>query len=394
MGGRRGSGPPVQDHLILTDGDGRVVLDSEGERVDQILAPDDLTRGAPITVDGERVGTLLVVATETGAAAALADDFLAALNRGVLLAAVTAGLMALLLGAVLVRQIIAPLRGLQEAARAIADGDLSRRVMITSQDEIGDVGHSFNQMAVALEHNERVRRHTMADIAHELRTPLTVIQGQLEALLDGVFPLTAEQLAPIHDETLLLARLVADLRELALAEAGRLTIERSPVHLDDAVRRVATAVEPAASEKGIALGVDIAPNLSAACADADRLSQVLHNLLGNALRHTPSGGRVGISVQAFSPSELLVSVTDTGPGIPPADVPYIFDRFYRADKSRSRAGGGSGLGLTIARHIIESHGGRIWARSQLDEGTCIKFTLPIANSDSGTSREGFRVSET
>lgn len=404
MAGGYGMGQAAEDYVILSDAAGHVVLDTAGEMVDQTLAPNDLAHGASIMVDGEQVGTLLVVARESGPTATLSADFLNALNRGILLATLVAGLVALLLGAVLVRQIIAPLRGLQAAAGAIAGGDLSKRVHVTSRDEVGDVGRTFNQMAQALEHNERLRRHLMADIAHELRTPLTVIQGQIEALLDGVFPLTPEQLAPIHEETLLLSRLVTDLRELALAEAGQLTIERNPVKLGDLVRRVAAAVEPAAGEKDIILSLDIPPNLPAVSADADRLSQVLHNLLGNALRHTPPRGGVAISIEAthhasklfptgaygpvsalpgppsVAPPFLLVSVADTGVGIPAQDLPYIFDRFYRADKSRSRSGGGSGLGLTIARYIIEAHGGHIWAHSQADEGTNIQFTLPITST--------------
>ncbi len=379
----------LEDHLLLADADGRVVLDSESQLVGQTLPSDELAQGVPVTVEGERVGTLLVVAPETGASAALALDFLVALNRGVLLAAGVAGLVAILLGAVLVRQIIAPLRNLQSAAGAIAHGDLSQRVAITSRDEVGDVGRAFNQMAEALERDERLRRQMMADIAHELRTPLTVIQGQVEALLDGVFPLTPEQLAPVHDETILLSRLVTDLRELALAEAGQLTIERRTVDLGDLIRRAVAAVEPVAAEKDITLSLDVPPTLPPISADADRLRQVLHNLLSNALRHTPAGGRVTISAE-LAPGEeareqgstgtplLLVSVADTGPGIPAEDLPHVFDRFYRADKSRSRAGGGSGLGLTIARYIVEAHGGRIWAQSQVGEGTRITFTLPIS----------------
>jgi signal transduction histidine kinase len=436
--GGHGMGAAAEDHVILADVDGRVVLDSQGVIVGQTLPPNELDQGAPVIVDGKRVGTLLVVTPSSGPSALLASDFLTALNQGVLLAAVVAGLVALLLGALLVQQIIAPLRRLQSAAHAIAGGDLSERVATTSRDEVGEVSRAFNQMAEALEDNERLRRHMMADIAHELRTPLTVVQGQVEALLDGVFPLTPEQLVPIHDETLLLSRLVADLRDLALAEAGQLTIQHSPIDLGDLARRVVAAVEPVAAETNIVLSLDISPNLPTISADADRLNQVLHNLLTNALRHTPSGGRITVSVRMasleewkdgrledrktgrsedwktgrlegwergrtartpnlpisqfpnfpisqssklppFHPSSppLLVSVADTGSGIPAEDLPHIFDRFYRADKSRSRAGGGSGLGLTIARYIVEAHGGRIWAESQVGEGTQIVFTLPI-----------------
>jgi len=323
---------------------------------------------------------VLVVASESGPSAALANDFLAALNRGILLATAIAGLAGIVLGAILVRQIIAPLRNLQSAAHAIADGDLSQRVRLVSGDEVGDLGHAFNQMAQALEHNERLRRHMMADITHELRTPLTVIQGQVEALLDGVFPLTPEQLGPILDETILLSRLVADLRELALAEAGKLTIERRPVDLNDLLGRIAAAVGPVAAEKGISLQVDVPPDLPAISADPDRLSQVTHNLLSNALRHTPAGGKIAVLAgHAQETREVWLQVSDTGEGIPAGQLPYVFDRFYRADPARSRATGGTGLGLAIVRAIVEAHGGQVSVASDgvPGRGSTFEVRLPV-----------------
>jgi signal transduction histidine kinase len=227
-----------------------------------------------------------------------------------------------------------------------------------------------------LEHNERLRRHVMADIAHELRTPLTVIQGQVEAILDGVFPLTPEQLAPIHDETILLSRLVADLRELALAEAGQLAIERRPVDLRNLVGRVAAAVEPVAAEKDITLSTKIPPSLPLISADPDRLSQVTHNLLSNALRHTPPRGRVSLHAgRDEKMGEVWLEISDTGEGIPPDQLPYVFDRFYRADPARSRDTGGSGLGLAIVRAIVEAHGGRVSVASDGVSGHGSTFTV-------------------
>jgi two-component system OmpR family sensor kinase/two-component system sensor histidine kinase BaeS len=384
MMGGPAMGIAMGDRLILAGPDGRVLLDTEGTLTGQTLAPAELADSTPVVVDGQTVGRLLVSPAQSGAAAALAADFLAGVNRAVLLAALAAGGVALVLAAVLVRQIIAPMGTLRLAAHAITRGDLAQRVSISSQDEIGEVAAAFNQMAAALERNERLRRDMMADVAHELRTPLTVIQGQVEALLDGVFPLTPDQLMPIHDETLLLARLVADLRELALAEAGQLAVERQPVDVGELAERVAAAVEPAAADKGVTLTTIVAPNLPTVSADADRLRQVLHNLLANALRYTPAGGQITISVGSVpgepgnppSAPAVLISVADTGPGIPAEDLPYVFDRFYRVDKSRSRAGGGSGLGLAIARSIVEAHGGRIWAENQPGQGTRIAFTIP------------------
>ncbi len=390
-GGQGMMGTSLEENIVLlADANGRIVLDSGSGFEGQTLPADSLGLGAPVMSNDERVGTLLVVAPESGPTAAMTDEFLAALNRGILLAIVVAGLVAIVLASILVRQIIAPLRRLQSAADAIASGDLSQRVEVASRDEVGDVSRAFNQMAEALEHDEHLRRHMMADIAHELRTPLSVIQGQVEALLDGVFPLTPEQLAPIHDETILLSRLVADLRELALAEAGQLDIDHRPVDLSHLIGRIVAAVEPVTAEKDISLTVDIPVNLPPISADADRLSQVIHNLLSNALRHTPPGGNIWLRAgsEGEEAREVWLKVIDTGEGIPPEQLPYVFDRFYRADPARSRGTGrqGSrrsrgtgrtGLGLAIVRAIVEAHGGRISAASDGVPGHGSTFTLHL-----------------
>jgi two-component system OmpR family sensor kinase len=382
-----------EERILLTDLDGRIVFDSTGAQIGQVLDPADLAQGMPVVSREQRIGTLIILAPQVSTLGTPAADFLSALNQGIYVAALIAGLIAIGLGILLVRQITAPLRSLQSAAHAIATGDLSQRVATTSRDELGDVARAFNQMAEGLERDEKLRGYMMADIAHELRTPLTVMQGQVEALLDGVFPLTSEQLMPIHDQTVLMSRLVTDLRDLALAEAGKLKLQRQPTDLGDLSRRVAAAVEPVAVEKGIYLVVEVRPDLPVVFADADRLRQVLHNLLSNALRHTPAGGRIAITVdRAATPKAsptgtvaLQVTVSDTGSGIAPEDLLYIFDRFYRADRARSQDDGGSGLGLTIARTIVESHGGRIWANSQPGRGTQIAFTVPATsqNAESG-----------
>jgi signal transduction histidine kinase len=407
----RGMGGPLgalDERVLLADLTGRIVYDSTGAQIGQALDPADLPLGLPVISEQQRIGTLVILTSQTNASGSPAADFLSALNQGIWVAALIAGLIAIGLGILLVRHITAPLRRLQAAAHAIATGDLSQRVETTSRDELGDVARAFNQMAENLERDETLRRHMMADIAHELRTPLTVMQGQVEALLDGVFPLTSEQLMPIHDQTVLMSRLVTDLRDLALAEAGKLKLERQPTDLGDLTRRVAAAVEPVAAEKGISLAVEARPDLPSVVADADRLQQVLHNLLSNALRHTPAGGRIAIAVdRAATPkarptdaAALQVTVSDTGSGIAAEDLPYVFDRFYRADRARPQKdgsshppgennglsqGGGSGLGLTIARTIVEAHGGRIWANSRPGKGTQITFTVPAAsqNAESG-----------
>jgi signal transduction histidine kinase len=217
-----------------------------------------------------------------------------------------------------------------------------------------------------------------ADIAHELRTPLSVIQGNLEAVLDGVYPPDAEHIQPALDQAQLLARLVEDLRTLALAEAGQLSLDRQPTDVAELVKRVVASFEPKAADRRVTLSVDAPSSLPRIRADGQRIAQVLTNLLGNALRYTPQAGRADVRLSA-QPESILITVSDNGPGIAAEDLPHIFDRFYRADKSRSRdprSGGGSGLGLAIARSIVEAHGGRIWAESETGQGTTIAFTLP------------------
>jgi signal transduction histidine kinase len=208
----------------------------------------------------------------------------------------------------------------------------------------------------------------VADVAHELRTPLSVMQANLEAMQDGILPTDAEQLASLHEETLLLSRLVADLRLLSLAEAGQLKLELVDNDLGELVSRAAERLRPAAAAKGVDLTSQLTPDVPRAQVDADRFSQMVGNLVDNALRHTPSGGRIELTVGWADEAgrggrRPFVAVTDTGSGIPPADLPYVFDRFYRGDKSRARASGGSGLGLAIVRQLAEAHRGEVLAES-------------------------------
>jgi signal transduction histidine kinase len=286
-----------------------------------------------------------------------------------------AGVLAILLGLILTRSLVKPLRVVRDAARRIGAGELSHRVPVTTRDEIGDLATQFNEMAEALERDEQLRRQMMADIAHELRTPLSVIRGQVEALQDGVFALSPENIAPIHDQTLLLGRLVEDLRDLALAEAGRLPLERAEVAVDKLVRRVVEAFQPRAREKGLALSAELPESLPPALADAQRLEQVLGNLLSNALQHTPQGG--AITVRAWGePGWVSLAVQDNGAGIAAEDLPHIFERFYRSDKTRSRANGSTGLGLSIAKQLIEAHGGTIRVESTPGKGSTFTVRVP------------------
>jgi two-component system OmpR family sensor kinase/two-component system sensor histidine kinase BaeS len=303
------------------------------------------------------------------------DRFLDRLYVTLIFAAVAAGGIGMLLGLGISRTIAAPLAGLANAAHDFASRKWDRRVPVQGTDEVADVARAFNSMADALQRSEILRRNLMADIAHELRTPLTVMQGNLRALLDGIYPLDMREVATLYDETRLLSRLVADLRELALAEAGQLPLNMQTVELKTAlsnsIEKFALAAE--AQETTIEIAGTPMPNVHA---DPDRLVQVMHNLVGNALRYT-AGGRVTVSTELVD-NFVRIRVTDTGTGIAPEDLPHIFDRFYRGDDSR--AGSNTGLGLAIAKTWVEAMGGTIGVESNAGTGSTFWFTLQLAKA--------------
>ncbi len=382
--------------VIIADTTGKIVSDSSGETNGAVLSSEQLAGGLPIQVGGQSAGIVLIGAGETQPGTP-AGEFLRAMNQSILVAVLAAGAVALLLGSILFFQITAPVRNLKAAASAIAKGDLSQRVSVRSRDELGDLAVTFNSMAESLGRAEMQRRQMVADVAHELRTPLSVIQANLEAMQDGVLPLDADEISSLHEETVLLSRLVSDLHLLSLAEAGQLKLEQEEVEPGELIQKAAERLNQNALERGINIGIEAPASLPAVWADTGRVSQVLGNLISNALRYTNPGGEIIVKVEdagkhppahsQVRTSEVLVSVTDTGSGIPEADLPHIFDRFYRADKSRTRATGGSGLGLAITKYIVEAHGGRVWVESPVWNsappescGTRISFTLPAAAS--------------
>jgi histidine kinase len=250
---------------------------------------------------------------------------------------------------------------------------------VASDDELGQLAHSFNQMAATLEQTEALRRDLIANVAHELRTPLAGIKGYMEGILDGVLPAESNTYQQVYQEADRLQRLVNDLQELSRVEAGAFELVRRPLAIGELIGQTAARLRSQFEEKGVSLTMTIPTGLPPLQADEDRLSQVLINLVGNALQYTPSGGTVTITAKIQRPDTLLVSIHDTGLGIAAAHLPYLFNRFYRVDKSRSRAGGGSGIGLTIAKHLIEAHGGHIWAESEGEgQGSTFSFSLPLA----------------
>jgi signal transduction histidine kinase len=268
------------------------------------------------------------------------------------------------------------LRKLTAAAQAIAAGDLSQRVDIRSEDELGQLGQAFDDMADSLDRTEKLRQNMVADIAHELRTPLSVMRGNLEAILDGVFEPTEENISSIHKETVLLTRLVDDLQELALAEAGELRIERESTDLRALIERTVRSVSPQADRDNLTIVKDLPDDLPSVSVDPQRIGQVMFNLLDNALRHSPQGGTVTVKAREQE-GALQVDVTDQGPGLSDEELSLVFERFYRGDKARARATGGAGLGLTIVKQLVEAHGGRVWAESEAGKGATFSLTLPL-----------------
>ena len=314
----------------------------------------------------------------------LFTNFRSAVNEALLLATFVSVLAAIIVSVLFSRQIVSPVQEMMSISQHIADGHFDERVNIPGEqppsemDELANLAVSFNRMASKLAQMETMRRQLIGDVAHELRTPLSTIKASMEGLIDGVLPAQIEIYQQVHREADRMQRLVNDLQELSRVEAGGFEMERQDVRIDASIETARTRLERQYIEKGVALEVEIEPNLPLIHADENRIGQVLLNLLGNALQYTPPKGKVCVRA-ARSKDEILIRIQDTGIGIPLEHLPHIFSRFYRVDKSRSRASGGSGIGLTIAKHIVEAHGGHIWAESPgKDKGSTFSFTLPIA----------------
>ena len=298
------------------------------------------------------------------------------LNWSFVLAGMLGVVLALVLSLILARRISRPLSELTSASREIAAGNYSERVAAGGGVEVRELGDAFNTLAESLERNEKLRKNMIADIAHELRNPLATLKGQLELVQDGKLPAGRETVDSLMEDAELLSRLVDDLRQLSLVEAGQLELDLSAVDVGEPVRSVAARFEHDAAEKEVALVVDLPQYVPMMMADQHRIEQVLGNLVKNALTYTPAGGTIRLGASTTT-EEVTFTVADTGPGIAPDELPNIFERFYRADRSRTRATGGAGLGLSIARSLVEAHGGRIRAESEVGKGTVISFTVPF-----------------
>lgn len=341
----------------------------------------------------------------------LAESIGRSIINSMLIGLVLTTLLAVLLGSLLTNRLTEPLKDLTLAVRRVGKGDLKTRLRIDGEDDIAMLGNAFNQMTEQLARNEEVRQNMVADIAHELRTPLAIISGKLESIQEGVLPLAAETLLPIQDEAIRLSRLVKDLQQLSLAEAGKLPLHRMPIDLYDLLKRILEQFAFEFEDRGIQ--GELFGQSQKIQADSDRLTQVFVNLIGNALLHTASGGKIKVSLEPWKPKVSLdegdkktggrkirsvssgdslerveeniekpmewvrVMIEDTGEGIPAEELDHIFDRFYRVDQSRDRETGGTGLGLAIAKEFVQAHGGDIQVKSELDKGTCFSVLLPV-----------------
>ena len=366
--------------FILEDAQHRMIFHSGN--LAKPLPPDFIVTALPIRVNKEIVGHLLA-ATRRRARPTFPQfrrtpgesivEWISGLLFGMAIIGTVVGLGVSVL---ISRGLTAPLRRMADAARAIGRRDFTQRVDPVGSEEIQEVAHAFNEMASGLEEAETLRRNLVADVAHELRTPLSVLQGNLRAILDDLYPLDKAEIVRLYDQTRLLNRLVDDLREVAQAEAGQLQLSVTSTDLNGLVKDAVDTFRPAAEEAQIDLTVSVQKGLSEIPLDAGRIRQVLNNLIGNALQHTPKGGTISVSTVGNDDAVTFV-VRDSGEGIDPQQVGRIFDRFYRTDSARARNSGGSGLGLAIAQAIVKAHGGSIVAGSDgLGRGATFTVQLP------------------
>jgi two-component system sensor histidine kinase BaeS len=387
-------------HIALADARGSVVLGNADYSPGQRLPDSVLSAGAPISASGQTIGYLIPDAPGDRPNAPPPPD-VAFLNRVAWAAALSAGVasaIALLLGALLARTLTRPVRELTAATKAMAGGKLDQRVAVRSRDEIGELATSFNQMSADLARASQLRKQMTADLAHDLRTPLSILRGYTEGLQDGRLKGSPAMYTVMHGEVEHLQRLVEDLRVLSLADAGELPLHRRAVDPAALLERTGLAYMVQAEQQGVALRVEAGAGLPSIAVDTDRMTQVLNNLVSNALRYTKEGGAIVLSATQetedqrpktkdqplapllLAPSSLVVlRVSDTGSGIALEDLPFVFDRFYRADKARQRTdANASGLGLAIAKAIVEAHDGTIAVESSRDTGTAFTIRLPAA----------------
>lgn len=367
----RGMGINIESyHVLLLDENGFIVADSTGERIgtkgDRLIGT-----AKDLIFDGEKKGTLLYQPYKLQE---LEKGFLQSAQMSIWISVLVTSAVAVVISYWMAKTISSPLKKLMSSIKKLSRGEEEYEVQITTNDEFQELGDEFNDMAKKLAQNEEIRKSLVADVAHELRTPLTILQGKLESILEGVNSPTEEVILELTDEVYRLNRLVSDLQQLSLAEAGNLPLNKQFINFKILTQKICHQLEWLADEKAITLSYNDIPNCKLSL-DSDRITQVLVNIIGNALRYTPESGRVEVKGQEKEDSFIL-HVFNTGPGIPKEQLPFIFDRFYKGDSSRTRNGGGTGLGLSIAKGFVEAHKGNITVQSSSRTGTVITVTLP------------------
>lgn len=360
----------------IAEPNGKIVVAGTDRKLGEILSAEELSHCSPIQVEDKTVGVLLLAMSPDRNP--MEDEFLRRLNGSIFLSAIGTIIVALFLGILLSRSITRPIRELTKATHAMADGNLNQNVNVRSRDEIGELAESFNKMSSDLSRSFNLRKQMTADIAHELRTPLSLIIGHAEGVHDGVLEPNHENFEIIREEAERLEHLVNDLRTLSLADAGELSVDFQPMNINDLMSDVYTHYISPFNQKRITLNLTSAPVILKANLDPSRFTQVLNNILDNALRYTPANGAVDMETKQVE-GKIQISIQDNGEGVTPEEAAHLFDRFYRADEARNRNDGGSGLGLAIAKSIVEMHGGKIWAESEKGKGLKIVIELPNVN---------------
>ncbi len=363
--------PPA---FTLADESGVVIFSNGRYRRGDRLSTTDLEAGTPIMENGNAIGIFVPLRT-TYQGQPRELEFIQRINTTLLYGALIGAASALVLGIFLSRAITRPIRELTSATHAVAEGDLSQQVTVHSDDELGELAQAFNKMSAELSRSVNARKQMTADIAHELRTPLSLIIGHAEAVHDGVLPPTKENFEIVREEATRLEHLVNDLRTLSLADAGELAINLQTIEPERLIQEVFSLYQFEAQKKNISLEMEIATSLPVIEVDPGRMTQVLTNIMDNALRHTPDGGKIIISTKQTGENVKFV-IQDSGPGLPTEELDRIFERFYRTDSARQREGGGSGLGLAIAKSIVRAHGGQLSAESEDGKGLRIVIALP------------------
>jgi two-component system sensor histidine kinase BaeS len=367
-------GPPRRMPFTLTDQNGGVLIQNERYKVGDHVPASDLKNGVAITQNGKVVG-VLVPMPEPFEGQPRELEFIERINLTLFYGALIGAVIALLLGVFLSGSLTRPIRELTRATHAVSEGDLSQQVPVRSNDELGELAKAFNKMSSELSRSINTRKQMTADIAHELRTPLSLILGHAEAVHDGVLPPSRENFEIIREEATRLEHLVNDLRTLSLADAGELSIQLQTIEPQRLLHEVASLYQYQTQKKNIMLDLEVASNLPTIEVDPGRMTQVLTNILDNAMRHTPEGGRIVLAAKEAE-NMIELSIQDSGPGLSTEDIDRIFERFYRTDSARQREDGGSGLGLAIARSIVQAHGGQLSAESKPGLGLKVSIRLP------------------